>query len=207
MEDFSNTYEVEKIIKSRTFQGKKQYLCYWEGYGHRDNTWENADQFLDKKFIAEYENLSNKEKKKRIKFYENALKKEQKLSTICEKITFLSETKIKQLCDSNTDTWKLGRKLYQNDHLLKRYALQQYRSIARGIVASEYALAVPYRCSAKCNSEGVPIQISCECIYSRINPGKMCKHVVCLLLDRCATTTVKKKKQKTNKKNNKKKTK
>ena len=36
-------YIVEKVLNSRMFQCKLQYLVKWEGYGVEENTWEYWD--------------------------------------------------------------------------------------------------------------------------------------------------------------------
>src|SRR4051812_18279645 len=35
-----NEYEVEEILKKRTYHGKTQYLVKWHGYNIEDSTWE-----------------------------------------------------------------------------------------------------------------------------------------------------------------------
>ncbi|XP_039276718.1 heterochromatin protein 1-like [Nilaparvata lugens] len=38
----SKEYEVEKLIKSRVFKGKTEYLVRWKGYSPRSDSWEPA---------------------------------------------------------------------------------------------------------------------------------------------------------------------
>ena len=39
----NETYEIEKIIKSRTFRGKKQHLVHWRGWNRKFDSWIDAD--------------------------------------------------------------------------------------------------------------------------------------------------------------------
>ena len=55
MENEDDVYNVEKIVDSRTVQGKKQYLIKWEGYPDEFNTWESARDIFCKDLIAAYE--------------------------------------------------------------------------------------------------------------------------------------------------------
>jgi len=41
--DGGEEYIVEKILNSRMFQWKLQYLVKWEGYGIEGNTWEYSE--------------------------------------------------------------------------------------------------------------------------------------------------------------------
>lgn len=50
-----DVYNVEKIVDSRIFYGKKQYLIKWEGYPGDFNTWEYEKDIFCKDLIAEYE--------------------------------------------------------------------------------------------------------------------------------------------------------
>jgi hypothetical protein len=38
-------YEVEKVLNSRKYYRKVQYLVKWKGYGDADNEWVSADNF------------------------------------------------------------------------------------------------------------------------------------------------------------------
>ena len=50
-------WEVEKIIKARTFRHwkKKQYLVYWKGYSPAHDSWVNAKDMHAKDLISEFE--------------------------------------------------------------------------------------------------------------------------------------------------------
>jgi len=39
--DDANNYEVEKIVHTRLYRGKRQYLVRWKGYKEDSDTWEN----------------------------------------------------------------------------------------------------------------------------------------------------------------------
>ncbi|MFN7685988.1 MAG: chromo domain-containing protein [Oligoflexia bacterium] len=41
--DGSEEFEVEKILDSRMFRGRLQYLVKWKGYSVKDNTWQSPD--------------------------------------------------------------------------------------------------------------------------------------------------------------------
>uniref|UniRef100_A0A0N4ZWL6 Chromo domain-containing protein n=1 Tax=Parastrongyloides trichosuri TaxID=131310 RepID=A0A0N4ZWL6_PARTI len=48
-------YVVERIIDYRDINGVREYLCRWEGYDERDDTWQTADTFTNPKFVEEFE--------------------------------------------------------------------------------------------------------------------------------------------------------
>ncbi|KAK1348973.1 chromo domain-containing protein [Hamiltosporidium tvaerminnensis] len=60
MED-ENVYSVEKIMDTRKFKGKKQYLIKWDGYSDEHNTWEYAKDIFCKDLIDEFESRCEKE--------------------------------------------------------------------------------------------------------------------------------------------------
>ena len=45
---------MEKILNSRTFRRKLQYLVQWEGYGIEHNSWEDADNVHADELIQEF---------------------------------------------------------------------------------------------------------------------------------------------------------
>ncbi|RVD92731.1 Heterochromatin-associated CHROMO domain protein [Tubulinosema ratisbonensis] len=80
--DEEEVYNVEEILDSRNYLGKKQYYIKWEGYDHQHNTWEYEKDIFCKDLIQEYENKKKKlqDKKKEEK------KKEEKKSVQKKKI-------------------------------------------------------------------------------------------------------------------------
>ncbi|KRH92932.1 Heterochromatin-associated protein HP1, CHROMO domain protein [Pseudoloma neurophilia] len=50
-----NIFNVERIVDSRIYKGKKQYLIKWEGFDDKENTWEAAKDILCKDLINEFE--------------------------------------------------------------------------------------------------------------------------------------------------------
>lgn len=50
-----NIFSVELIVDSRVYKGKKQYLIKWEGFEHKENTWESAKDILCKELIDDFE--------------------------------------------------------------------------------------------------------------------------------------------------------
>ena len=44
-------YQVERILKERSRQGKRQFYIKWRGYSPRFNTWEPEENILDKRLI------------------------------------------------------------------------------------------------------------------------------------------------------------
>lgn len=56
----NDIYEVEKIIKHRIYNGKKEYFVKWKGYAHSENSWVLEEDFIEKECIQEYWNKVNK---------------------------------------------------------------------------------------------------------------------------------------------------
>jgi len=50
-------YEVERIIKHRTWKDKQQFLVKGLGYGHGHNSWQNRED-IDKEAIKAYREKS-----------------------------------------------------------------------------------------------------------------------------------------------------
>ncbi|ELA47169.1 hypothetical protein VCUG_01358 [Vavraia culicis subsp. floridensis] len=58
-----NIYQVEKIVDSRIYKGKKQYLIKWEGFPSNENTWEYAKDIFSKELIDQFEEEKKQKKK------------------------------------------------------------------------------------------------------------------------------------------------
>ena len=60
-----DVYQVEHLVDERvlTKRGKRivQYLVKWEGYSHKDNSWEDEAHILDEKLIDEMRRRKAKE--------------------------------------------------------------------------------------------------------------------------------------------------
>lgn len=50
----SKIYEAEEIVGKRINHRRTEYLVKWKGYGAKDNTWEPAENILDKSLITTY---------------------------------------------------------------------------------------------------------------------------------------------------------
>ena len=49
-----NVYQVEKLLKQRMKDGEHQFLVKWLGFPSSQNSWEPADNILDKRLIATF---------------------------------------------------------------------------------------------------------------------------------------------------------
>jgi hypothetical protein len=47
-------WEVEQILDHKTVQGRRRYLVKWKGFGHEENTWEQATQFSNPQTLQDY---------------------------------------------------------------------------------------------------------------------------------------------------------
>lgn len=51
----SNVYTAERILSKRTTNGETQYHIKWKGYSSKSNTWEPAENILDRGLIDAFE--------------------------------------------------------------------------------------------------------------------------------------------------------
>lgn len=56
----SDIFEVERVVGSKIYKGKRQYLIKWLGFPPEENTWENVDDMYCDKLIKEFEERKNK---------------------------------------------------------------------------------------------------------------------------------------------------
>ena len=52
-ESFSNLYEVEKIINSKSYKNKKYYLIKWLFYPINESTWEPKSNLKNLKYLID----------------------------------------------------------------------------------------------------------------------------------------------------------
>ena len=52
--DGQEEYVVERVLDSRMFWNKLQYLIKWEGYGYQDKSWKPADNVYALYLVAEF---------------------------------------------------------------------------------------------------------------------------------------------------------
>lgn len=55
----NNIYDVEEILDHKTVRGKYHYWIKWEGYSHKDNTWEPEKNISNTTKFVEYCNKHN----------------------------------------------------------------------------------------------------------------------------------------------------
>uniref|UniRef100_A0A1B6MN70 Chromo domain-containing protein n=1 Tax=Graphocephala atropunctata TaxID=36148 RepID=A0A1B6MN70_9HEMI len=53
------SYEVDKLVKSRQTKGKMQYLVRWKGYSSRDDTWEDEKDLNCPELLEKFKTDSN----------------------------------------------------------------------------------------------------------------------------------------------------
>ena len=54
-ESTDGVYTVEKLTSRRVKNKRVQYLVRWQGYGPKDDSWEDERNILDQNLIEEYE--------------------------------------------------------------------------------------------------------------------------------------------------------
>ena len=214
MESFHNKYEVEYIIKhqfdpdnenkgiSKKNPRNCKFMVKWKGYAHRHDSWVSFQNFTDEQFVMNYWNLSGKQKKKRLNQYNQAKKAEEKKAQQYQKIAGLTEEEIKKKCMANSETFKKGQELFVCNCLDTRNPIKKKTNIS-GIIHSLQSQQIQYRCSIKCDLDGkIKHGFACRCLFQQQNKQYLCKHLVCLLLDRCIRVSKKKKKKDNNNNNN-----
>ena len=72
-------YEVERILKKRTRQGKVEYLVKWLGYENCDNSWEPITNLYCPVPIQEFEHRQHQKEKKQLKLGRKARRKSEYL--------------------------------------------------------------------------------------------------------------------------------
>ncbi|KCZ77581.1 hypothetical protein H311_01404, partial [Anncaliia algerae PRA109] len=103
-----DVYNVEEILDSRDYMGKKQYYIKWEGYDHEHNTWEYAKDVFCKDLIQQFEN------KKKNKKVEKKAPTPSKRKPIKKEVVSETEYEIKDI----NDKIKLVKSVYQKEGLL-----------------------------------------------------------------------------------------
>lgn len=49
------TYDVEQILDHRGPRSRRRYLAKWKGHGEEENSWVSRSDFVDKAFLADYD--------------------------------------------------------------------------------------------------------------------------------------------------------
>jgi len=52
--DDEEHYEVEKILDSRLYRGKLQYLVKWKGFGYEENSWASENDVFAPRLIRDF---------------------------------------------------------------------------------------------------------------------------------------------------------
>lgn len=165
-------------------------MVKWKRYGHRDNEWLRADQFLNKSTVKEFEKLfktakGRKELEKRKKTYERAIAEEKKNATKKQYVAGLSISKIKKHCDNDNDTIVKAQKLIKDDKILKS-SLQKNKTRITAEIQSGNVNNMFHRCSVICGEQGNIKSWVCTCLYVKSQKTYVCKHIAAMLIDRCA---------------------
>lgn len=193
LEDFSDVYYVQDIIQKKMEGRIPKYMVKWKGYGHRENEWLTAEQFMQPWIVTEFEDMlktkkGQKEIEKRIKRYHRAINRENKQASKKKFVAGLSISKIKKYCDNDNDTLVKGKNLFKKGHVWKR-RLQKGKTRISGDVIATSITSLYYTCSAICKEKGHIKEWVCICHYGRTQRKYLCKHLVALLLDCCANKT------------------
>ena len=59
VEDKDETYDIEKVIKERTRNGKKEYYVKWKNYSDEHNSWVKESDFVSMEWLDEYHREKN----------------------------------------------------------------------------------------------------------------------------------------------------
>ena len=102
--DYSDEYEVEKIIDFKVKHGKKLYRIRWKGYSSEQDTWEPRESLNCPTLLSEFHNKIEKKKRNHKKIEElenqelkNIIKLEENIPKTEKNIIFIDENDFKYL--------------------------------------------------------------------------------------------------------------
>ena len=211
-EDFTNVYEIQKIINDRKASNGKsgrEFLIHWVGYALYQSTWQHEDSFINdsvhsngnQKFeiIEEYDLLSDIDKLKRMKAYEKSVNDREKKEIETNAIPMLTWSKCAKFIQ-NQQKQNAIQIILKDGIINVRQDRQQSQNESTVKIIKVYALIASQKsldCKEECEKreynvfvvfhDGTPVEWNCQCLAQRNfqtqKKNLMCKHCVVVMLE------------------------
>ena len=193
-EDFTNVYEIQKIISDRKASNGKsgrEFLIHWVGYALYQSTWQHEDSFIkesvdsnknkehgNEKFeiIEEYDLLSEIDKLKRMKAYEKSVNDREKKEIEKNAIPMLTWSKCAKFIQ-NQQKQNAIQIILKDGILNVRQDREQLQNESDVKIIKVYALIASQKsldCKEECEKQeynvfvvfhdGTPVEWNCECL-------------------------------------------
>ena len=212
-EDFTNVYEVQKIISDRPSTRKnnneREFLIHWKGFALHQSTWHHIENLTHDaenlnwngklRIIEEYDLLSNIDKQKRIQAYNKSVSAREKREIEKNSIPMLTLSKYEKFMQSQQkkDALKIilkdgiinvrqNRDQQQNELDTKIIKVNAIIASQKSLESIEESEKHDYKVHAVFH-DGTPVEWQCECLaHEQLQIQKknlMCKHCIVVMLE------------------------
>ena len=212
-EDFTNIYEVEKIISDRPStrreKDEREFLIHWKGYALHQSSWHHLENLIrdpdnvnsdgNLRIIEEYDLLSDIDKQNRINAYNKSVSLREKKEIEKNAIPMLTMSKFEKFlrAQSKRNAIEIILKdgvinVHQNIHPQKSELDTKIIKVS-ALIASQKSLDLvvesekhEYNVNVVFH-DGTPVEWRCECLAHKQlliqNKNFMCKHCIVVMLE------------------------